>query len=184
VDVHHAELVVVTPDAAGGALPLCQAPVLLGLQHHLAGFVLEHVEGLVPRYRQEVLSGAGTRFFGLGDLTRLLEGDVTGLQRAAHIVGVSQALRGLHGLLGLTDRGPGHARKRGGIIDLSCQGRDPERDQPLSLGVARQQLPGPGHLQELGLEVRVRLLEQLDCLVDGSEFHACHYGEGLRQNGP
>jgi hypothetical protein len=179
MNMHHAELVVVTARGTGHPLPPCEIPVLLGLEHNLAGLALEHVEALVPRYRQEVPSGAGTRFFGLGDLGRLFEGDTTCLQRAAHLVRVSQALRGLNGLLGLTDRRPGHPRDLGGIIDLPGQHGPAERGEPLDARVFGGRFAGPVRGQQLRLEVRIGLVEQLGGFVQRFEFHACHYGEGL-----
>jgi hypothetical protein len=79
VDVDHAELIAIGP---GGEIP-----VLLGLEPHLACLVPEHLKGLLVRHLEQLGAGAGTGLLRLGDLARLLVGDIPPGKRLAHLPG-------------------------------------------------------------------------------------------------
>jgi hypothetical protein len=86
-------------------------------------------------------------------------------QGGVEVVGVAEDLAGGDGLSGPSHRGTGHPSELRGIVELAGQGGDPERGQPLGPGVGVEQLPGGRTAEKLGLEIGVRLLEQLDGLL-------------------
>ena len=59
-----------------------------------------------------------------------------------------------------------------GVVDLPRYGRDSKIDQPPGPGVDLQQLARICRAQQLGLEIGIRLLDELDGLFHPFDFHA------------
>jgi len=117
--------------------------------------------------------------FGLGDLVRLFQGDVPALEGAANFVGVAQGLARVDGGLGFAHGGAGHARELGRVVEFARQHGLAERRELFDPGIGAEQITGRDRRQQLGLEIRVGLLEALDRVVDGSGFHTCDSDGGV-----
>jgi hypothetical protein len=153
--------------------------VLLGLELGFPALLPEHVEGLTLSDREKFGSGAGRRLLGFGDLGGLVQGYVPVTQGIAEVVRVPQDTAGNDCFFRPAHRCACHPSELGHVIQLAGKSCDSESCESLGAHVGLQSLPGRGNAQQLWLQIGVGFLEQLDGFVDGGDFHACQYGDGL-----
>jgi hypothetical protein len=170
-DVHHPEVVAVAPGAASGVLSPGEISVLFGLELRLAGPVLEDVERLFLRDRDERGRRPRSELLGRGDLGRLVERDVPVLHGRAQVVGFRHRLGGRDDGLGLARRHARHACDVRRVVDLARERRDAECGELLGARIRLEQAACGLATQELGFEVGIGLLEKLDGLIDKRITH-------------
>jgi len=72
-----------------------------------------------------------------------------------------------------------HPSQLGHVIELAGQRGHSEGSESLRAYIGFQSLLCFRNAQQLGFQVGVGLFEQLDGFVDGDNFHACEYDDGL-----
>ena len=140
--------------------------MLLGLEPHPAGFIPERMERLFLGDLQELLGASGAGLLSLCYLSSLIERYLTAREGIADLGRVLERRTGLDRLLGLSHRRAGRPGDRSGVVDARRHYRAAVGGQFLH---ARELVEEPARrlgAQKIRLEVRVGLLEHLDCLDD------------------